>query len=208
MEQFPSNSNHPPTDKKERPTLEKVVTGEVVSRPPSLGKKFKSVFISSDFRGARDYIFVDVILPALKNMIVDSSSKWVERVIYGETGRRRPSEPGRPRVTYNAPQRYNPNRYDPNRGVAIPDQAPHIRQARRDPGEIILSTRAEAETVLERLTDLIDNFDAASLQDLNELVGLPSSYIDNKWGWTNLASSDIQQVREGYLLLLPRVEAL
>ena len=36
--------------------------------------------------------------------------------------------------------------------------------------------------------------------DLYDLVGINGSYTDNKYGWTHLRSTDVQRVRDGYLL--------
>ena len=73
---------------------------------------------------------------------------------------------------------------------------------------IILESRREAEEVIDRLGDLIDNYDAATVSDLYELVGITGSFTDDKWGWTDIRSAGIRRVREGYLLQLPRTEPL
>lgn len=209
MEAFPSNS-HKVTDKskkvpkKERPELKKIVSGEVIKRKRPLGQRIKGVFFGGEFKDAVRYISRDVLLPAFKNLIVDATSKGVERVIYGETApRRRPLDLGRPRFQYNQPvdRGYTP------RSAMLPDQPP-IAQSRRSiqPNEIVLQTRDDAEAVLEQLGNLIEKYEAASVADLNELLGLPSVYTDNNWGWTTLGFSGIQQVRDGYLLVLPPLE--
>ena len=43
-----------------------------------------------------------------------------------------------------------------------------------------------------------------SVADLYDLVGISGNYTDNKYGWTNLRNSDVQRVRDGYLLKLPK----
>ena len=77
-----------------------------------------------------------------------------------------------------------------------------------DFGEIILATRVEANTVIERLYDLVNQFEVASVKDLYELVGAESDYTDEKWGWTSMQGSDVQRINEGYLLDLPRPEPI
>jgi hypothetical protein len=91
----------------------------------------------------------------------------------------------------------------------IPDQGPRsIRVNRRDANDIILTSREEAELVIERLIDIIDKYDVASLADLNDLLGLPTSHVDNKWGWTYLNNVEIRQIRNGYLIDLPSLEEI
>lgn len=198
---FPSNANkNKEPIKKPEKIIEKVVTGEVKQHKSSMGERFKSIFLGGEFRSSLRYISAEVLLPALRNMIVDATSKGIERVIYGESAPRRRTERTGPRVSYNTP-------FDrPTRPQSQPVYTPRGR--RQQISNIILSSRAEAELVVERLNDIIDKYDVASVADLHDLVGLPTSYVDNKWGWSSLSYVDIRQVREGYLLDLPEIEAI
>lgn len=54
------------------------------------------------------------------------------------------------------------------------------------------------------MQDLIDTYGMVSVADLYDLVGINGSYTDNKYGWTHLRSADVQRVRDGYLLKLPK----
>lgn len=208
---FPSNSNKlteqvspKKVSKPEEKKIEKVVTGEVVARKKSLGRRFKDVFFGGEFKGATRYITMDVLLPAFKNMVVDATSKGVERVVYGESYSRRRSEPGRPQFSYNRP----PDRRYGSRAM-LPDQPPHVARRRGpDVNELILKSKEDAESVVEGLIDIIDKYGMASVSDLYELVDLPSTYIDNKWGWTVLNYVDIRQVRDGWVIDLPSVEPI
>lgn len=202
---FPGNShnsqNEQPKDKKD---IQKVVTGDVVQKPKTVGRKFKGIFFNGEFKAAMRYILSDVMLPAFKNVIVDATSKGIERVVYGDSSARRRYAPQqRPSYSYNRP-------LDRPRTVMLPDQPPYSnpRQRRQDVSDIILHSKEEAEVVLERLSDIINQYDVATVADLLSLVGLPSSYVDNKWGWTRLGGMSVRQVREGYLLDLPAVEAI
>jgi hypothetical protein len=47
-----------------------------------------------------------------------------------------------------------------------------------------------------------------SLADLFDTVGLPATHVDNKWGWTNLASVEVRQVREGWQISFPPLEEI
>lgn len=213
MDQFPANShNVTGPKKKEAPPkkeeVEKVVTGTVIQKPRSVGRRFRDIFIGEDFKGVTHYVGTDVVLPAIKNLIVDITEKGIQRLVYGDSPRRRPPELGRPRVSYQTPV----DRYSSQRPVMLPDQPPRggSRGASRRPGygEIIVATRDEGETVIERLNDILDRYQVASVADLHDLVGLPTQYIDNKWGWTNLQYADVHQSREGWVLDLPEVEAI
>lgn len=200
---LPSNSNKSKAvDAKAAPPnkkVEQVVSGEVVQKPKSLGRKLHRIIFNGEFKGAVSYITVDVLLPAFRNMIVDATTKGIERAIYGDSPQRSRSGYGnRPRTSYHSPvNRGRPSRPEPRRSSRS-----------HDFNDVILLDRNEAETVLERMADVIDQFEVVSLADLYELVGLPSTYVDNNWGWSNLAHSSVRQTRDGYLLELPQIESI
>lgn len=204
---YQGNSNkgkreRPVAQEEDKKEIEKVVTGVVIKKKPSLGQRFKALFFGGDAKGASRYIAADVLLPAIRNLVVDATTKGIERMVYGESARsiRRPGFDYRSRVQYNSPI-MRPE----VRSARLPDQT---RYSRREPNDLVLASREEAELVLERLIDILDKYEVASLADLYDLTGLPTSHTDNKWGWFNLNSADIRQVREGFLLNLPPVEEI
>jgi hypothetical protein len=185
--------------------IEQVTTGVVVKKKPPLGQRIKTLIFGGDARGASKYIAADVLLPAIRNLVVDATTKGIERIVYGESSRptlRRPGYDYRSRIQYNSPIM----RSDPRSPVRLPDQTP--RTMRREANDLVLASREEAELVLERLFDIIDKYEVASQADLYDLTGLPSSHVDNKWGWTNLHNTEVRQVREGFLLDLPPAEEI
>jgi hypothetical protein len=74
--------------------------------------------------------------------------------------------------------------------------------------KIVISSKDDAETVVKALIEIIDRFSVVLLGDLYDLVGLPTVYVDHKWGWTNLSNVEIKQVDNGYLIDLPPLEAI
>jgi hypothetical protein len=205
---YQGNTDKSREQKKPEKQIEKVVTGEVVQKPKTIGRKFKDIFFGGDLRAASRYVAGDVLLPALRNLLVDMTSKGIERIVYGESGyRRRSPVDYRPRVSYNTSYS-SPLSRDPRlTRPLLPDQAGN-RQLRKESVDLILGTKEEAERVVEQLIDIIDKYDVVSWADLCELVGWPSSAVDNKWGWTYLTNVDIRQTRDGYLIDLPTMEAI
>lgn len=196
-------------EEKEKPEkkVDRVVTGEVIVQKKSIGRKFKDLFIEADFRSVIGYVIHDVLIPAARNTIVDASTKGIERMMYGESAiRRRNFGPGPRLTTYHTPVNRGLNSAIPARSAPPISVAPRTMRSTRE--DFILSSREEGELVLERMNDIIDNFDVVSVADLNELVGYPPSHIDNKWGWSDLSGVQIRQVREGYLIDLPPVEPI
>src|SRR5689334_18422419 len=86
-EQFPSNSKNVIGAKqpKERISPEKVVTGEVIVRKKSLGKRFKDVFLGGSFKNAAQHVMGEVLLPALRNMIADAGTEGIRRIVFPDS---------------------------------------------------------------------------------------------------------------------------
>jgi hypothetical protein len=89
-----------------------------------------------------------------------------------------------------------------------PRQMSPRARARHNFDEIVLESRQEAEDVLERLYDLVEQYGSASVSDLLELVGIAATHTDQKWGWEELRGAHATRIRGGYLLDLPEPEPL
>lgn len=194
-------------DAKGEKQIVKVVTGEVVVKPESLGRKFRHVFFGGDLRTSLNYVGADVMLPMLRRLIADSISGAVDGVLFGDNFRRRPPE-NRPRTVYNNPVTRS-YRAEPRSRGYLPDQPkPYRGQDKVDLREIVLKRREDAEAVVEQLILIVDKYESASLVDLHDLLGEPSSYTDERWGWTALGRVDIRQTRDGYIIDLPPLEVI
>ena len=83
-----------------------------------------------------------------------------------------------------------------------------VDDAVRDNGDraidkIVLQTRTEAESVIFGLKDMLSKYNIATVADLYDLIGLNSTFQDNKIGWTTLDGTTIKRTRSGYTLNLP-----
>ena len=171
--------------------VEQIAKGK--TKKKSEVKKFADTFIAEDITSVKDYIINDVLIPAAKKAITDIISNGIEMLLYGET--RSKSKDRSTKVSYT---KY----YDRDRDYDRPSRS--RGRYGYDYDDIILDTRREAEEVLDRMDDLIDNYGMVSVADLYDLVGISGNYTDNKYGWTNLRNADVQRVRDGYLLKLPK----
>lgn len=196
---------------KEEKVIEKVVTGEVVTRKRPLGKRAKEIFFGGEAKSVTRYIGAEVLLPALRDLIVDATSKGIRKMVYGDSSvtSQRETTWGTHRPYYNysrGPADSRARDVRPSR-AHVPDQ-PSRPRSRRNGIEIILSSREEAELVLEQLSLILDKYEVTSIADLHELVGLPTTHVDQTWGWVTLVDVEIRQIREGYLLDLPEAEPI
>lgn len=209
MEEFPSNSQRKLRSEVEsggtREKVERVVTSSVTQRKRPLGRRLTETFVGGDAKGTLLYVVADILVPAAKDMVADAFTQGFERLIFGDTrsGTRRPA--GRP----SGPSGYVSYNRMAGRGLGSRDREESRDISRRARAthqfdEIILDTRAEAELVLERLDELIHQYDEATVADLYNLIGVSSTHTDGKWGWDSMEGARVVRVRNsGYLLQLP-----
>lgn len=211
-ETFPSNSKsskkEEPTQKPEEKKLEKVVTGTVKQQKKSIGKRLADIFLEDNTKSVGSYIINDVLIPAAKSMICDMVGwgGFAEILLFGDKRGSRTRRAGNRSYTsygsyYKSSERDGWDRESP-RDIS------KIARARHDFGEIILETRGEAEEVLSHLVDLTIDYGQATVADLYDLLGIDSNFTDNKYGWTDLRNASVNRVRGGYLINLPRTQAL
>lgn len=213
MDYSKSKAKTPATTDTERVKLDPVVTQGVTRRKRSLGSRIKQIFFGGDAKEAASTVAAEVIFPAIRNVIVDSANQGIRRMVYGENAQRLPpSGPGsdryRSRTTYQHPVRRQQAPYPRDAYQVLPDQAPRLQPRGGIGSDIILHSREDAELVVERMSDILDQYERVSVADLYDLLNMPTSMTDNKWGWRVLPSPGIAQVREGWLIELPNAEPI
>lgn len=195
--------------KKSDKTVERVTSGEVIVTKKTLGRKFKDLVSEMDIRGVSSYIWHEIMIPAAKNMVVDTVQRGAERAVYGETAVRRRTYGTGTRIQYNNPVSRMHRDVVSREVSSIINQGPQASRYHRRPQDAyILASREEAELVVEQMIDIIDNYEVASVADLHATIGLQSTHVDEKWGWSDLREARIRQIREGFLLDLPMPEPI
>lgn len=199
MEDYKPNSHRskeiPSTTEKK---VEKVVRGAVKTRKKNGLEKAKSAIFSEDAANIKSYVVMDVLIPALKKAISDVVTNGIEILLYGESGRTRRNSPSGS-ISY---RNFYDRRDDGPRRLNVP-----VRNG-YDLNDIVLETRGEAEDVLARMDELVEQYGVVSVADLYDLVGITGNYTDNKYGWTNIRNAEPIRVRDGYLLKLPKVTTI
>lgn len=178
---------------REKRVQQPVVSGPVKVKKKSEVKKFADVFISEDASKVKEYIVMDVLVPAVKKAISDIITNGIDMILYGEAGRSRKSNSAVNKVSY---RNYYDERREPHRVS--------VSRSTYDYDNITLATRGEAEAVLDQMQDIINEYRMVSVADLYDLVGITGSYTDNKYGWTDIHTAEAIRVRDGYILKLPR----
>jgi hypothetical protein len=147
-------------------------------------------------------LLVDILVPAVRNLLYDTVVGGTGRVIFGQGRGRSRGVVGERASSLRTRYDQMSDRGEPRRMLSREDRATHNFD------DIVLEHRQEADNVIEALAERIDVYRAASVADLYDFVGVTGSYADRNWGWTDLRDARIQQVRAGWLLDLPRPEPL
>lgn len=195
---LPDNSHKARDEKKasaqEEKRVEKVVHGKVKTKKNNK-RKLADLFISEDAGNVKNYIFLDVIVPAVKKAIYDLVVGALDMSLYGGrggSGKRSTAD----RVSYrdyNSVSRRDTRSYESARttsGYSYDD--------------IVLETRGEAEAVLSRMDEIMEEYEIVRVADLYDLVGITGEHTDNKYGWTNIRNAKIVMVRDGWKIEMPR----
>lgn len=180
--------------------VKKVVKGNVKLRKKSDLSRMKDTFISEDMVNVRDYILMDVLVPAIKDLISDVVTNGIQMILYPEGGTqgvsRKPRTVGS-RTNYRAyserPSRVYHGSYEERRS-----------RIGYNYDDVVVDTYQEARTILDTMSSIIDKFDFVSVADMYELAGVTGRVSDNNYGWSTIRNADIVRVREGYLIKLPK----
>ena len=180
-------------EEKEKPKMQKVIDTPVTVKKASTGKKLASIFFSDETDNIGDHIVFDLLIPAIKDTIVNIITNGIAMLFYGKPGTRLKSSGGR--VLYDqfskktAPQRVSRSVYDCD-SVVFPDYG-------------------SADLVLDQLIEYIDRYRQATVLDFYDACGVTStSYNDQYYGWTDLRNARISRVSGGFVINLPRPEQL
>lgn len=198
MSDYKPNSNKYKKEQQElaeEKRVSKVVQGKVKKKNEA--KKFMSSLISDEAENLGSYIVTDVLIPGIKDTILDIIIGGAEMIFGGEGRRRRRSTVDK--VSYI---NYNDRYKDRDRDRRSSD---NVRRSACDFDDIIVDSRGEAEEVFSQLEAMIDTYKVARVSDLYDLVGITGPHTANRYGWTNLRNAEAVRMRDGgYLLKLPR----
>lgn len=202
---FPGNSNTTAIAKTdqihEKPKPKKVTKGKVVTKKPSFGKRAADLFLGDEsVEDVKGYILLDVIVPAIKDLISDVIVGGLDMILFGEHRARGSRRSNNSVYTSYSNISRNDNRRQPQRSA--PRRAGYMLK------EIIFDSRGAAEEVLGNMIDYLKDYGTVSVGDLYDMVGEPGQFTDNAWGWYDLGQASVRRVRDGYTLVLPRIESI
>lgn len=207
MPDYPNNnvsgktSKKPQREARERKNVQRVTKGRVIRK-----RKTTNAFADS-LNETLGYVMSDVIIPSIKETIVDTVVQGTERIAWGESRTKRSAQKrsGGSYISYN---RYSSDSKAGTQQRSKPIDISREKRARHDFDDIILKSRAEANDVIDSLFELISRYGSATVADLYDLVGIKANYTDDNWGWEDIRTATTRRIRQGFILDLPRPEFL
>lgn len=199
---YPPNSHKYKEEQKNAASEEKRVQ-KVVKTPVKMKKnevrKLTDLFISEDVSSVKSYIFMDVLVPAIKKAIYDIVTNGIDMFLYGGSGKGKSSSSGS-KVSYR-------NYYDQKNNASSNGYRGSENVKPRNGFEyddIIFDNRGEAEAVKQQLQATIGRYGVVTIADLYDMVDLTPPYTSQKYGWMDVSNTEVARVRDGYVLKLPR----
>ena len=202
---YPPNSNKYREEQKQKqaaPTDKQIqkVAKNATKIKTNEARKFADIFISEDISNVKSYIFMDVIVPAVKKAIYDVVTNGIDMFLYGGSGKGKSSS-NSSKVSYR-------NFYERKDGGGYRSSDNNTSRNTLDYESIVFETRGEAEAAKQQLYDLIERYGMATVGDLYEMANQIPPYTAQSYCWAELHNVETQRVRDGYILKLPKARPI
>lgn len=201
MPNYPSKSNVVIADltpRKEEPDIVTPVANAKIKK--NKWQEFASAFFEEDIQDVKGYIFKEVFVKGVKDIIFEAfRAFWYPG---GGGGRRGGSGSRRAHTSYDS--------YYDDRNVSSykPPQRAVPRTSSFDITSIVFDTRKQAQDVLDRLVDYREEYGKVTVSRLYDFSGLTPPISSNKYGWYSLSGSETVTLDDGYGLRLPKPQPI
>lgn len=191
MENYQSNSFKSKELEAKQPEKKLTKVANAKLKKKSEIQKIAETFVAEDLNKVKNAVLMDVIVPAVKKVISDIVTNGIDMLLYGEAKHNKTTTTSK--IGYNS--MYNSQNQSNTARVA---RSSYIYN------DIILSSRGEAEEVLNQMNEIIGTYGIVSVADLCEIVGVTGEFTDNKYGWSDIRDAYVERSKDGYMLKLPR----
>ena len=192
INRYPSN-NRTPVEKQE---IEQIEIVGSVSRGAKKG-------LANDVRVISNYLFETIVLPAIKEAVIDFFGSGIRQLIngFGNSVGIQQHYRQEPRSYHRRYQRRpQRNRYQEQRPIRRAQQPREVCE------DVFFDDRRDAELVLGRMIEATENYGRTSVGDLYNLVGIDADQTHEMYGWFNLTGIRIEFTSDGYLIGFPDLE--
>lgn len=179
----------------EEKRIQKVVKSPAKTKKNEV-RKLADIFISEDVSNVKNYIFMDVLVPAIKKAIYDIVTNGIDMFLYGGSGKTRNPSSGN-KVSYR-------NYYEQKNSGPIRSSEPNRVQTGFEYEDVVFPSRGDAESAKQQMQDIVARYGLVTVNDLYEMAMLSAPYTSQKYGWMDVSNVSVERVRDGYILRLPR----
>lgn len=173
----------------EREKKPKITTGKVTVKKRSFKERFFSNLIEEDAGSLSDYIIDQLLIPTIKSTIVNIITGSAQK-IFGEGSAPAKNKPPGTYINYNS--------------MSKPTAASST-SSKYSFDNLIFENRSDAEDVKDQIMALIEGqYKVATVADLYDLVGRPTQFTDNNYGWMDLKNITVTYKDGGYKINLPK----
>ena len=204
-EMFPTNSNRakgtalpelPAPEAEKRPHAEPVARRLSGKKQETTLQKFAHLFLADDVNDIGDYLLKDLLIPAMKDMVLSfvAAALWGDR--RGGLGYR--GGRNQDRTSYSNLSR------TARVGSDRRQREEYARERRDfDIDNIVFASRADADTMLERMEEELLDYGQVTVGYLYALMEETGPFTLEYYGWRNLSRARVRRVNNGYALELP-----
>lgn len=170
----------------------------VVSTKKPLKKKISDTFITEDTADVKRWLLADVIIPGIKNTILDMLSMMFFGEVDSRSRKKRRRDRDDDRVPYSSYYKGSSSSRSSYRRRDRDDY--YDSDDKIDFRNIVLRERSDAEHVINAMRDRIRDTGSVSVAELLDLIDVAGRYTDNNWGWDDERDIGIRRVSTGYLI--------
>lgn len=180
-----------PENTNERQKREKIVSGEAKVHKKTGITKLGDVFVAEDIQTVKTRMFLDVLVPSIKDVIANMVISGVQMILFGDAGNRNRAPGGR----------YNYGGYYSSLNQPQKPQKVDYSYGYNDP---VVTSRGDAERILQEMVEIIGEYGKASIADLYDLCGITGRPTDMNYGWFEMSGARSVRIPDGYLIQMPR----
>lgn len=178
-----------------------------LSEKPVIKKRTNSERFRDHFRAIGDYLWGDIVEPAIKDTVARGAKSAVDMALYGESRddyrRRDDDRRDYSRISSFVTSYSRASSLDERR-----DRDRYRRDRDRDLEDIVFRNRADAEKLLDYMDDEIAQYGQVYVGDIYTAMDVDSGFTDYTRGWESIRGARIDRERGGFRVVLPTPKVL
>lgn len=172
----------PPTEKEITP----VIKGTAHKKQDSIPVRFLKELIPNGNIPLKDYLLNSVIVPTTRNTILN-----IIHMMFGV----KPLNDTKGRTDFTQYYKSPSSTVYPGIGKK--------RAFNCGYQPITVETRQDAQAVLDQMRDILEDYEWVTVMDLYQMVGIPTTSTDNRFGWNSIVGARLEYRSDGFRIVLP-----